>query len=85
MLPVDVSGSETSLTASVPVKHLERLAPSAEAATSVAEEAVYGVYAPYRPRRVLYSEVVEFRVDTLRRLKPLIMGDDSFLAVVDDE
>jgi len=34
---------------------------------------------------VLYSEVVEFRVDTLRRLKPLIMGDDSFLAVVDDE
>jgi hypothetical protein len=43
--------------------------------------AVYGVYAPPRPRRVLHSEVVEFRTETLRRRLPRITGDDSFLAL----
>lgn len=36
-----------------------------------------GVYAPPRPRRVLHSEVVEFRTDTLRRRKPQIEDYDG--------
>ncbi len=43
-----------------------------------------GVYAPPRPRRVLFSEVVEFRTATLARRRPRITGDDSFLAAIDD-
>jgi hypothetical protein len=85
MLPVDVSGSEPNLAASVPVKTLERPSLSVDAGASMSEEAVYGVYAPPRPRRVLHSEVVEFRTETLRRRTPRITGDDSFLAVIDDD
>lgn len=41
-----------------------------------------GVYAPSRPRRVLFSEVVEFQTDKLPRRTPRIVSDDSFLAVI---
>jgi hypothetical protein len=43
-----------------------------------------GVYAPPRPRRILSSEIVEFRTATLARRRPRITRDDSFLAVIDD-
>jgi hypothetical protein len=43
-----------------------------------------GVYAPRRPRRILSSEIVEFRTATLARRWPRITGDDSFLAAIDD-
>jgi hypothetical protein len=43
-----------------------------------------GVYAPRRPRRILSSEIVEFRTATLARRRPRITGDDSFLAAIDD-
>jgi hypothetical protein len=43
-----------------------------------------GVYAPPRPRRILSSEIVEFRTATLARRRPRITGDDSFLAAIDD-
>jgi hypothetical protein len=43
-----------------------------------------GVYAPPRPRRVLSSEIVEFRTATLARRRPRITSDDSFLAAIDD-
>jgi hypothetical protein len=43
-----------------------------------------GVYAPRRPRKILSSEVVEFRTATLARRRPRITGDDSFLAAIDD-
>jgi hypothetical protein len=85
MLPEDVSGSEPNPAASTSVKSLEQLAPSVDASASMSEELVYGVYAPPRPRRVLHSQVVEFRTETLRRRKPRITGDDSFLAVIDDD
>lgn len=85
VLPEDMSGSDPDPAASASVKSFEQLAPSAPATESMSEEAVYGVYAPPRPRRVLHSEVVEFRTETLRRRKPRITGDDSFLAVIDDD
>ena len=44
-----------------------------------------GVYAPPRPRRILSSEIVEFRTVTLARRRPRITGDDSVLAAIDDE
>lgn len=45
-----------------------------------------GVYAPRRNRRVLHAEVVEFRMDKLRRRKPKIVDSDCFAneLVIDD-
>jgi hypothetical protein len=43
-----------------------------------------GVYAPPRPRRILSSEVVEFRTAALARRRPRITDDDSFQAAIDD-
>ena len=83
MLPVDAAGTEPSPTANVTASNLEQLAAGAVAAMD--EGDVYGVYAPPRPRKVLFPEVVEFRTDKLPRRKPRITGDDSFLAVIDDE
>jgi hypothetical protein len=40
---------------------------------------VEGVYAPPRPRKILFSEVIEFRTKTLPRRKPRIPCDHSFL------
>lgn len=37
-----------------------------------------GVYAPRRNRRVLHTEVVEFRMDKLRRRKPRIIDVECF-------
>jgi hypothetical protein len=85
VLPEDVSGSDPDPAASVSVRSLEQSASCVDAADSMSEEDVYGVYAPPRPRRVLHSEVVEFRTETLRRRLPRITGDDSFLAVIDDD
>jgi hypothetical protein len=49
---------------------------------SIPEE---GVYAPPRPRKVLDSEVVEFRIKTLPRRKPRIPNDESLRVIIDDE
>jgi hypothetical protein len=71
--------------------------PQANRAAATPEEAVVavegadesipeeGVYAPPRPRKVLYSEVVEFRTKTLPRRKPRIHGDESLRVLIDDE
>lgn len=61
-------------------------AASPDAPSEVVDLAIpdEGVYAPPRPRRILSSEIVEFRTATLARRRPRITGDDSFLAAIDD-
>ena len=43
-----------------------------------------GVCAPPRPRRILFSEIVELRTATLARRRPRTTGDDSLLAAIHD-
>jgi hypothetical protein len=89
---------ERSLVAEVPPVDLARTEPDslADGAATRGEIVVApeddgeslpaeGVYAPHRPRKVLLSEVVEFRTETLPRRKPRISGDESFQAIIDDE
>lgn len=40
-----------------------------------------GIYAPIQPRRVLHTEIVEFRMEELRRRQPKIVDDDCFADV----
>jgi hypothetical protein len=65
---------------------LTEVAAASAAATGVDDMAIpeEGVYAPRRPRRILSSEIVEFRTATLARRRPRITGDDSVLAAIDD-
>jgi hypothetical protein len=42
------------------------------------------IFVPRRKKKVLLSEVVEIKTSDLPRRKPRIVGDDSFLAVIDD-
>jgi hypothetical protein len=44
-----------------------------------------GVYAPQWPRKILFSETVEFRISELPRREPSVFVDDGFLTVIDDE
>ena len=83
VLPADPAGTEPDSLANGSAATLEETVVVAEGAgESIPEE---GVYAPPRPRKVLFSEVVEFRTATLPRRKPRIPRDDSFRPVTDDE
>jgi hypothetical protein len=81
--PVEAVGLESYSVVNLVAGNAEWGSTGAESVDdSMPEE---GVYAPPHPRKVLLSEVVEFRTDQLPRRKPRITSDDSFLAVIDDE
>jgi hypothetical protein len=83
MLPIEATGVEPEPVANLLADSAEQVSAVADSVdASIPEE---GVYAPQRPRKVLLSEVVEFRTDKLPRRKPHIAGDGSFLVVIDDE
>jgi hypothetical protein len=83
VLPADRAGREPDSLAQGAAATLETTVAAVEGAdASIPKE---GVYAPPRPRKVLFSELVELRTETLPRRKPRIAGDQSFLAVVGDE
>jgi hypothetical protein len=74
-MPAVPAGTEPDSLANVAAETLERTLAAVDGAdTSIPEE---GVYAPPRPRKVLFSEVVEFRTETLPRRKPQIPADDK--------
>ena len=83
VLPAELAGFEPDALAHGAAANLEE----AEIAVEEAGESIpaEGVYAPPRPRKVLFSEVVKFRTETLPRRKPRIPGDESFRAIIDDE
>ena len=77
VLPADPAGTEPDALANGTEANLEELAVAPEGVgESIPTE---GVYAPRRPRKVLFSEVVEFRTETLPRRKPRIPGDNSHI------
>jgi hypothetical protein len=83
VLPAHPSGTEPDSLANGAGATLEETGGAVDGADeSIPEE---GVYAPPRPRKVLFSEVVEFRTETLPRRRPRIPDDESFPAVIDDE
>lgn len=58
--------------------------PRVDADSSANEEPLYGVYAPSRPRRVLHSEIAEFKTETMRSNRfrdPLIPADLTLILV----
>jgi hypothetical protein len=59
--------------------------PAREAESSAEIFPADSVFAGRRKKKVLMSEVVEFKTSKLRRRKPQIVCDDAFLAVIDDE
>ena len=42
------------------------------------------LFVPRRKKKVLLSEVIEIKTSDLPRRKPRMVGDDNFLAVIDD-
>jgi len=59
--------------------------PTHKTGSSVDVYPADGVFAARRKKKVLLSEVVEFKTSELRRRKPRMVSDDTFLAIIDDE
>jgi hypothetical protein len=92
--PADIHGEVMDLRVNPPAMERDPLGEVATGSTVPAGATIdvddlaipeEGVYAPPRPRRILSSEIVEFRTVTLARRRPRITGDDSVLAAIDDE
>lgn len=56
-----------------------------EAEIEIAEMDLRGVYAPSVPRRVIFSEVLEFRIADLPRREPQIYIDPRHLEDVETD
>jgi hypothetical protein len=77
------SGDSTMPTESVATS--TTASPTRETVSSAETFPVDTVFAGRRKKKVLMSEVVEFKTSRLPRRKPQIVSDDTFLAVIDDE
>jgi hypothetical protein len=59
--------------------------PTRRTASNVDVYPADGVFAGRRKKKVILSEVVEFKTSELRRRRPCLINEDTFFAAIDDE